>query len=128
MNARGDVILNATVREGEEPRAYTLALTLGAMAEIEQMFGVKSVQEAFARLKPEDGHASMTDLAKVLTGLIRGGGHEITFEEVCRERFELPDVMAAFDALFKGAGEFAPKEDGKKPVARPPQRTGRAGS
>ena len=52
VNARGDVILNADVREGEAPRAYTLALTLGAMAEIETSLKCANMTEVMARLRP----------------------------------------------------------------------------
>ena len=142
MNARGDVILQANVREGEEPRAYALALTLGAMAEIEMAFEVDNVEKAFARLATEetvtktvDGvettetvrrNPSMNDMVKLLAALIRAGGRpEMDEAAVRQERFELSAVTAALEALFAGIG--GDKAAGKS-TARPPRQTGRAGS
>lgn len=80
-------------------RAYTLCLTLGALAELETAFGVDDLSALAARFG--SGRLSAADLARLAGAGLRGGGHPITDEEVrswpagC-----LPEVAEAVSALL----------------------------
>ena len=115
--ARGDVKLQV----GDEE--YTLALTLGAVAEMEESVDVQSFEELAQRLR---GNPSMVVLVKVLTALLRAGGHDVTDAEVRAMPLDIEEASAAIGQVFSkiGAKEAAP---GKAP-SRPLKPTGRAGS
>lgn len=68
IGARGEVGL---VIGGVERR---LCLTLGALAEIETVFGCTTMAELQVRLK----HLSAAELIQLLAALLRGGGEQIT--------------------------------------------------
>ncbi|MCB1385917.1 MAG: gene transfer agent family protein [Nitratireductor sp.] len=65
-------------------RQWTLCLTLGALAELEDHFGVSSLTglaQAFAG-RP----LSSADLIAILAAGLKGGGHQLTREEVAEMR------------------------------------------
>jgi hypothetical protein len=59
---------------------YTLCLTLGSLAELEQAFGVADL----GALSERFGHGRLgaEDLVKLLGAGLRGGGHAISDEQV----------------------------------------------
>jgi hypothetical protein len=59
---------------------YTLCLTLGALAELEDAFAVEDLQALGERFAC--GRLSARDLVKVLGVALRGGGHALTDREV----------------------------------------------
>lgn len=61
-------------------RRHTLCLTLGALAELEDAFGVDHLDALADRFA--SGRLSARDLVKLLACGLRGGGHALTDEEV----------------------------------------------
>jgi hypothetical protein len=65
-------------------KRYTLCLTLGALAELEHAYGgvdLIALAERFERL-------SATDAVRILGAGLRGGGNEISDEDVAKLQFE----------------------------------------
>jgi hypothetical protein len=61
-------------------RRYTLCLTLGALAELEEAFGVADLMALAERFGA--GRLSSRDLLALLAVALRGGGHELGDGEV----------------------------------------------
>ena len=61
-------------------RRYTLCLTLGALAELEEAFGVEDLMALAERFGA--GRLSSRDLLALLAIALRGGGHELGDGEV----------------------------------------------
>lgn len=61
---------------------YTLCLTLGALAELEEAFGVQDLTALGERFGT--GRLSSRDLLTLLAIALRGGGHEVSDAEVAR--------------------------------------------
>ena len=59
---------------------YTLCLTLGALAELEDAFGVQDLNALAKRFS--SGRLSSRDLLTILSLGLRGGGHAISDREV----------------------------------------------
>jgi hypothetical protein len=59
---------------------YTLCLTLGALAELEDAFGVQDLMALIERFGT--GRLSSRDLLTLLAVALRGGGHEMSDAEV----------------------------------------------
>lgn len=59
---------------------YTLCLTLGALAELEDAFGVQDLMALAERFGA--GRLSSRDLLTLLAVALRGGGHALTDQEV----------------------------------------------
>ncbi len=80
-------------------RAYTLCLTLGALAELECAFAVDDLTALGARFG--SGRLSAEDLVKLVGAGLRGGGQPITDEQIrawpgaC-----LPEMAAAVAELL----------------------------
>jgi Phage tail tube protein, GTA-gp10 len=91
---RGDAELNT----GE--RAYTMRLTLGALAEIEDGLALNDLSEIEARLRK----LRAGDLAVVAAALLRGGGHEMTPADVLRLPADIGAVVRAVTETFSVAG------------------------
>jgi hypothetical protein len=71
---------------------YTLVLTLGALAELEDAYGGEDLLAIAARF--EQGNIRASDVIKVLGAGLRGAGHAITDEEVAK--FGHPDGAVGF--------------------------------
>ncbi len=61
-------------------RAYTLCLTLGALAELEAAFGGEDLVALASRF--EGGRISATDCRRIIGAGLRGAGHSISDDEV----------------------------------------------
>ncbi len=61
---------------------WTLCLTLGALAELEAAYDGEDLLAIVERF--ERGRISATDALRVIGAGLRGGGHDITDEEVSR--------------------------------------------
>lgn len=61
---------------------YTLCLTLGALAELEDAFGVQDLMALAERFGT--GRLSSRDLLTILAAGLRGGGHDMTDAEIAR--------------------------------------------
>lgn len=128
MKARGDVLLKGG---RDRDQTFVLALTMGALAQLEIEFGVRSYVDALARFKTgkdDQGnvlHPSMNDLIKLLYCLVQfPDGQELTLEEFRRVRFEMSDIGEAMKELFPEEKEGSPS----KADARPAQPPGQDGS
>ncbi|MCB8820054.1 gene transfer agent family protein [Microvirga rosea] len=95
-------------------RRYTLCLTLGALAELEDAFGVQDLGALMERFG--SGRLSSRDLLTILAVSLRGGGHEIGDRDVA----DLPlhdgiaPVAAAIAELLVGTfgGDASPNPPG----------------
>ncbi|QFU17080.1 gene transfer agent family protein [Microvirga thermotolerans] len=74
-------------------RRYTLCLTLGALAELEEAFGVQDLAALAERFG--SGRLSSRDLLAILGAALRGGGHDMS------------DAAAAALPLHEGIGPVA---------------------
>lgn len=77
------------LRRGEiearfDGKAYTLCLTLGALAELEAAFGDEDMLALATRF--ERGRLSAGDAQKIILAGLRGGGHEVSEVDVGRMR------------------------------------------
>jgi Phage tail tube protein, GTA-gp10 len=72
--------------------AYTLCLTLGALAELEHAYGGEDVLGLAERF--EQGRIKASDAIKVIGAGLRGAGHSVSDEEVAR--FRMDDGAAGF--------------------------------
>jgi hypothetical protein len=75
----------ANRRRGEVPlqlgdKRYTLCLTLGALGELEDAFGVDDLMALAERLST--GRLSSRDLLRMLAVALRGGGHDVSDADV----------------------------------------------
>ena len=90
---------------------YTLCLTLGALAELEDAFGVADLPALGQRFSA--GRLSSRDLLKVLAAGLRGGGHALTDAEVAALPLDGLDALVAalasmLEAAFGGGPENPP--------------------
>ena len=92
-------------------RPYTLCLTLGALAELEDAFGVGDLAALGQRFA--SGRLASRDLAKLLGAGLRGGGHPLADEEVRA----LP--AACLDEAAAGVAAMLARTFGT-PAANPP--------
>jgi hypothetical protein len=90
---RGEVAL---VLGGER---HTLCLTLGALAELEDAFGVTDLPALGERLS--SGRISSRDLLKLVVAGLRGGGHALDDAEVAA----LP-LAGDLDAIATAVGDM----------------------
>ena len=101
----------ANRRRGEVPlvlggERYTLCLTLGALAELEDAFAAGDLSDLAARFA--GGRLGARDLIALLGAALRGGGHDLSDAAVAR--LPLSDGIAAVaaalgDALSAAFGE-----------------------
>lgn len=90
---------------GEAPfeaggRSYTLLLTLGALAEIEEGLGLSALGDIGPRLK----QVRARDLAIVAAALFKGGGNALSPAEVLALPCELGALVAAIANAFERSG------------------------
>ena len=83
------------IRRGEveaflDGRSYRLCLTLGALAELEHAFGEADMVALTKRF--EDGRLSATDAIKIIGAGMRGGGGDMTDDEIARMSADLGAV------------------------------------
>ena len=64
--------------------AYTLCLTLGALAELESAFGSDDMLSLANRFT--GGRISATDCVRIIGAGLRGGGHDVADDAVARMR------------------------------------------
>lgn len=91
-------------------RPMTLCLTLGALAELEAMFGEEDMLALANRFA--SGRLSARDAIHVLGAGLRGGGHDIADSDVARLQAEggaagFVDVVARLLTATFGAGQAA---------------------
>lgn len=77
-------------------KIYTLCMTLGAMAELEEVFELESITDLPAVFS--DGKVKIRQIINLLGALIRGGGHDVSNEEI--GAFDL-DAVEAFGAAME---------------------------
>ncbi len=117
MNARGDVILKGG---RDKDQTFVLALTMGALAQLETEFGVRSYVDALAKFKTgvdEHGntlHPSMNDLLKLVYCLCQFE-KPTTLDEFRLVRFDVNDIGAAIQELFPAEKEGSPSKADSRP-------------
>lgn len=89
---------------------YKLCLTLNALIEVEQGLGCKLADMGEALTNP-----SLLQLRTMLGALVRGGGANMTDEEVGSYPFDAQQASEAIMSTFQSAGLFQPLEDGAAP-------------
>ena len=67
-------------------KSWTLCLTLGALAELENAYGDEDLLAIAERF--ENGRISATDAVQVIGAGLRGAGHELTNEQVAGMRVD----------------------------------------
>ena len=87
-------------------RPYTLCLTLGALAELEDAFGLDDLGALAERLG--GGRLSAADIMRVLAAGLRGGGHSVDEETLREMRFEGGATGAARLCIDVVEAAFAP--------------------
>lgn len=99
-----------------DDRRYTLRLTLGALAELEDVFGVTDLIGLAARF--EEGRLSARDLLRIIGAGLRGGGASLSDQEVARLACEgglESYVRVAAQLLAATFGERNPEGDNVGP-------------
>jgi hypothetical protein len=79
---------------------YTMRLTLGALAEIEDALGLSSLGDIATRLKS----LATSDIAAVASALLHGGGHTISATDVLAFDCDLGTIVRAIAGAFTAAG------------------------
>jgi hypothetical protein len=79
---------------------YIMRLTLGALAEIEDGLGIASLGEIGARLKS----LATSDIAVVASALLRGGGHNLSADDVMALDADLGAIVRTIAEAFTSAG------------------------
>ena len=84
-------------------QAFTLRLTLGALAELEDAFGVSDLVGLAERF--ETGRLSARDLLRIIGAGMRGGGAQMPDDDVSRLACDggLPGYVAIAAALLEAA-------------------------
>lgn len=97
-------------------RRYTLCLTLGALAELEDVFGAEDLMALADRFGT--GRLSSRDLVRLLAVALRGGGHDMSDAEVANlplcDGIE-PVASAIADLLVVTFGAGAPPSNPPQP-------------
>jgi hypothetical protein len=83
--------MSANARRGEieanlDDKPHRLCLTLGALAELETAFGADDLMQLAERFST--GRFAALDLMRIIGAGLRGGGHDVSDEEVARMRAE----------------------------------------
>lgn len=102
-------------------RRHTLCLTLGALAELEDAFGVEDLGALAERFS--QGRLASRDLISLLGAGLRGGGQAITDDEVARLPLAegLEGIAAAVaDLLVATFGDGASALEAETAPANPP--------
>jgi len=76
-------------------RQWTLCLTLGALAELENAFNSQDLGALLNRFS--SGALSATDIARIIAAGLRGAGHDVSSEAVAQMRAE--GAAAGFAAI-----------------------------
>ena len=93
---------------------FTLCLTLGALAEIEDALGLQSFSEIGTRIES----LKTVDLAKMFLAMLKGGGHtEMTIEDVLKLPIGVPQIMQVFTEQMD-----VNSNDGKASLTKPPSK------
>ncbi|WPZ14139.1 gene transfer agent family protein [Nitratireductor rhodophyticola] len=79
-------------------RDYTLCLTLGALAELEDAFAADDLGELAKRFS--SGRLSARDMLRVIAAGLRGGGHAVSEEDVRAMRCD--EGAAGFARIVSG--------------------------
>jgi len=100
------------------PERFVMRLTLGALAEIENGLGLKSLSDIGDRLKT----LGTNDLAIVASALLRGAGFSLSPADVLKLETDVGSLVRAitdaFDAVGLGAVHAgAPQAESASPLA-----------
>lgn len=104
-------------------REYTLCLTLGALAELEDAFGADDLLELTERF--QGGRFKARDLTRIIGAGLRGGGHNLTDEDVSDLRPEggltgLARLVTLLLSITFGSSDVQDSTEQKKPLKDTP--------
>lgn len=93
-------------------RPYTLCLTLGALAELEDAFAVQDLMALGERFL--SGRLSADDLVKLVGAGLRGGGHAVSDDDLRSwPAASVPEMAAAAASLLAATfGDASPNPPG----------------
>ena len=98
----------AVTIEGPGGEEFTLCLTLGAIAQIEEEIeGIESLSEIDTVMNK----ARMKDVVTIFVALLNGGGHDVGRKDMMRWDVPLPDLMTGVREAFAAAGFNADGEE-----------------
>lgn len=105
---------------------YTLCLTLGALAELEDAFAAEDLTALAERFG--SGRLASRDLLLILGAALRGGGHPLSDAQVAalpldRGIASVAEAIARLLVATFGAGEAAPPAHPPAAMARSPGTT-----
>lgn len=84
-------------------KTLRLAMTLGAMAEIEEAFELDSIADLGTKLqKPK-----IKDLLVILSALTQGGGEKVSVEELKQLPIHIKDAKDAIEKVLQAANDEA---------------------
>ena len=111
-------------------REYVLCLTLGALAELEDAFGADDMLALAERFS--SGRISSRDALGIMAAGLRGGGNEVSDEEVAAMKAEggAAGYVAIVADLLKatfGNSQDASQEEGNCPKKPPAAKGSRGG-
>lgn len=84
-------------------QAYPLMLTMNALVDIEEGLGVPLSQLGQALTTP-----TVKQVRTLIGALVRGGGADLSDEDVGRQPLNIAVCMAAVQSCFEAAGVFDP--------------------
>jgi hypothetical protein len=79
---------------------FVMRLTLGALAEIESGLSLTNLSDIAGRLK----QLSSSDIAVIAAALLRGGGHDVTPQEVMRIPADIGTIVGAVSDALSALG------------------------
>ena len=103
---------------------WTLCLTLGALAELEGAFEAADLGDLAQKLS--SGFLTATQMTAILAAGMRGGGHDVSNEDVAAMRCEAGAAgMAAIVAELLGATFGRSSDAAGEPPPNPPSPQGK---
>ena len=107
---RGEITI-----KGPENKTYTLCLTLGAIAQIEEQLELQSLMQVDEVM----GQARMGHILTIFIALLNGGGHDVTKADMMKWNVDLKELMAKIRDAFAASGfNDDDDEEGEQPVEK----------
>ena len=99
-------ILRGEIEADLDGEAYTLCLTLGALAELETAFESETLLGVIERF--QSGQMRAKDIMAVICAGLKGGGHECTLDDVALMKVEggIEGYIAIVSKLLNAAFSF----------------------
>ena len=92
---RGEITI-----QGPEGKTYTMCLTLGAIAQIEEQLELKSLMQVDEVMS----EAKMSHVLTIFIALLNGGGHDVTKADMMRWNVDIRQLMSKIRDAFAASG------------------------